>query len=62
MHTFLANYADRHLTTKGKNMAYICHGSEREGRYFSEEFGLWYDVYPCEAHGFHVDVDHDKEW
>ena len=34
----------------------------REGRYFSEEFGLWYDVYPCEAHGFHVDVDHDKEW
>lgn len=43
-------------------MAYICHSSEREGRYFSEEFGLWYDVYPCEAHGFHVDVDHDKEW
>ena len=43
-------------------MAYICNGSEREGRYFSDEFGLWYDVYPCEAHGFHVDVDHNKEW
>jgi hypothetical protein len=34
----------------------------REGRYFSEEFQLWYDVYPCALHGIHVDVDHDKEW
>lgn len=35
---------------------------ERQGRYFSEEFGKWYDLYPCERHGFHVDVDHDNEW
>lgn len=43
-------------------MSYICYGEEREGRYYSEEFDVWYDVYPCENHGFHIDVDHDKEW
>jgi len=39
-----------------------CYGEERQGRYFSEEFGKWYDLYPCKVHGFHVDVDHDNEW
>ena len=43
-------------------MSYICHGEEREGRYYSEEHDVWYDVYPCKNHGFHIDVDHDKEW
>ena len=35
---------------------------ERQGRYFSEEHGYWYDVYPCPTHGIHVNVDFDGEW
>lgn len=39
-----------------------CYGDEREGRYFSEEFGKWYDLFRCETHGFHVDMDWDNVW
>lgn len=39
-----------------------CHGNERHGRHFSKEHGVWYDLYRCDVHGFHVDVDHDREW
>lgn len=35
---------------------------ERSGRYFSEEHKVWYDVYPCETHGEHLDIDFDKVW
>lgn len=42
--------------------SHICYGGEREGRYYSEEFGVYYDVYPCETHSFHIDVDWDREW
>jgi len=43
-------------------MNYVCYGEEREGRYYSEEFDVWYDVYPCKDHGLHIDIDHGKEW
>lgn len=39
-----------------------CYGQEREGRYYSKEFDKWYDLYPCQIHGYHVDVDWNGEW
>lgn len=37
-------------------------GGERIGRFYSKQFDVHYDLYPCEIHGQYVDVDFDKVW
>lgn len=39
-----------------------CTGSEHVGRMYSDHLNVWYDLYRCEQHGFHVNADHDQEW
>lgn len=47
----------------GSRFHYVCaEEGERQGRHYSEEFKIWYDLYACKKHGFHVDADWDKEW